>query len=145
MLRSQPYLLTHSRLLDFYRLRTNSRADLQSEVGTAGKDGRNVLALEGNSGKLIAVEFSPYYCFLVVLTSQELKIFDVNAHVSIAGIRPPSSYEFVAMAMKGSRRVCLATSAGTVEERKVEDGQLLRSFAVCDDPESEDLKFLLYQ
>lgn len=27
----------------------------------------------------------------------------------------------------------------------MEDGQLLRSFAVCDDPESEDLKFLLYQ
>lgn len=114
MLRSQPYLLTYSRLLDFYRLRTNSKADLQSEVGAAGKDGRNVLALEGNTGKLLAVEFSPYYCFLVVLTSQEVKIFDVNGHLSVAGMRPPSSYEFLAMAMKGSRRVCLATSAGTV-------------------------------
>lgn len=45
VLRTQPYLLTYSRLLDFYRLRTNSKADLQSEVGSAGRDGRNVLAL----------------------------------------------------------------------------------------------------
>ena len=80
-----------------------------------------------------------------MLSSQELKIFNVNAPAPVTAISSPPSYDFVALAMKGERRLCLGTSAGTVEERKVEDGQLLRSFEVCSDPESEDLKFLFYQ
>ena len=45
VLRAQPYLITFSRLINFFRIRTNSKADLQSEVGSAGKDGKNVLAI----------------------------------------------------------------------------------------------------
>ena len=133
VLRAQPYLITFSRLLNFFRIRTNSKADLQSEVGSAGKDGKNVLALgEGLANRLVSVTFSPYYCLLIVVSSQDMKILDINNIQPIASQRPPSSSEFISATMKGSRRICVATSLGLVQERKVEDGQAVRSIDVCE-------------
>lgn len=61
-----------------------------------------------------------------------MKILDVNNIQPIASQRPPTSSEFISAAMKGNRRICVATSLGIVQERKVEDGQAVRSIDVCE-------------
>jgi DNA-directed RNA polymerase subunit E'/Rpb7 len=70
-MKSKPYLVAYSKLMDFYRMRTNSKADLQSEMVMTGKGQRNVLTRgEIPISRLISTFFSEYYSALVVVTSQ---------------------------------------------------------------------------
>lgn len=70
-LKGKPYLITYAKLMDFYRVRTNSKADLQAQIGMTGKRQRNVLNRgQGLSSKIIGSYFSPYYSALVVVTTQ---------------------------------------------------------------------------
>lgn len=141
VLRGRPYVLLFGKLLHFYRMRTHSKVDLQADRGT-----RNVLAADSNSPRLVGTAFSTYYCFLVIVSSQQAQIFDVNAGTLIATLHPPAPEdEFVSFALKSSRRVYLATSGGRIVEFKVEDGQQTHELGVFAASETElELKFVHY-
>lgn len=67
VLRSKPYLIFYSKLLHFYRMRTNSKIDLQTDNSAPGTGHTGLSPVEGGS-KLIGLEFSQYYAFLILTT-----------------------------------------------------------------------------
>jgi hypothetical protein len=68
VMRSKPYFVFYNKLMHFYRMRTNSKIDLQGDkarsLGSRGLQHVEVVS------KLIGLEFSRYYAFLVVATPQ---------------------------------------------------------------------------
>jgi hypothetical protein len=121
VLKGRPYLTAYSKIIDFYRMKTDSKADLHVELGMAGKGERNVLARgEITSSRLVGTMFSPYYSALVVATSLEVKILDINQATLLASFIPPrEDEEFIMLTPKGERRFYLATSKGHIFEHKV--------------------------
>ena len=79
MLKNKPYLVVYSKILTFYRMKTDSKADLDHELTMAKKGDRNVLARgEISESRLVGIMFSTYYCSMVVATSSNVKILQTN-------------------------------------------------------------------
>ena len=124
MLKGRPYLAAYSKLITFYRTKTDSKADLDMEMGLAKKGDRNVLARgEITHSTLLGTTFSHYYSALVVCTSLFTKILQVNSPKLLANIVPPrEDEEYIGITPKGDRRVYFATSKGNIFEHKIENG-----------------------
>ena len=69
-LRGRPYVVVYAKLMEFFRVRTGQKADLQKEIGLSGLGQRNVLAVGDGSGQLVGIGFSSYYCSFVAVTSR---------------------------------------------------------------------------
>ena len=71
--------------------------------------------------------FSSYYSALVVATSLNVKILQVNRQTLLGTFNPPrEDEEFTMLAAKGDRRFYLSSTKGIIYEHKIEDGSLVK-------------------
>lgn len=66
--------MVYAKLMEFFRVRTGSKADLKREIGLSGLGQRNVLAVGEGTSQLVGLGFSSYYSSMVAVTSREAKI-----------------------------------------------------------------------
>ena len=70
VLKGRPYLAAYAKIINFYRVKTDSKSDLLPEFGLSSKGDRNVLARgEIPAARMVGTMFSPYYSALVAVTS----------------------------------------------------------------------------
>ena len=71
--------MAYSKFLTFYRMKTDTRADLEQELQMANKGERNVLARgELTESRFVGTVFSEYYCAVIVATTNAVKILQTN-------------------------------------------------------------------
>jgi hypothetical protein len=79
----------YNKILDFYRVKTNSKADLLDEIQIGRSTKKNVLATsESDTIKLVEIDFSHYHCFLLILTSDSLRFVEINTGQLVNNIHP---------------------------------------------------------
>ena len=81
---------------------------------------------------------------MVIATTHELRVLDVNNAALVTSVFPPGTEEFASVAMRSQRRAYIALTGGSICQHSIEDGHLAHKIQVTHHSEEDELKFVFF-